>query len=115
MSNPVVPEAMAAGDPVPPDPRDKLGALAKFWMAWLAAFCIAEGIALYIEKKRRDAGNKDRVKRTLSAFTRWLGGWNSTTGQPVDVPYGRLRRAAFIMFCAWFVEHIKRTGTENRV
>ena len=61
-----------------------------------------EAIALHQDRKY-----DDRVKRTLSSNTRRLTGWDSISGQPIEVRFGRPRRASFVMGMAWFVEHIK--------
>lgn len=88
--------------PVEPDPRDRWSWFTWFWLAWAGAFAVVEAVAI-----RRDGQTQDRVKRTLSSNTRTLTGWDSVSGQPVEVRYGRLRRASFIMAMAWFNEHIK--------
>jgi hypothetical protein len=103
--NPLVPESAAAAPEAPKDPRDAWSWFTWFWAAWALIFGIVEAIAIW-----QDKGNLDRVKRTLSSNTRTAFAWDSITGRPLDVPWGRLRRAGFIMLCAWFVEHIKRNG-----
>jgi hypothetical protein len=85
-----------------PDPRDRWSWFTWFWLAWAAAFGIVEAIALAQDRKHHD-----RVKRTLSSNTRRLTGWDSVSGQPIEVRWGRPRRASFIMAMAWFNEHIK--------
>ena len=103
--NPIVPEAAAAAPEVRKDPRDRWSWYSWFWLAWAVAFGVVEAAAIW-----QDRGNPDRVKRTLSSNTRTVFAWDSISGNPLDVPYGRIRRSAFIMLCAWFVEHIKRNG-----
>jgi hypothetical protein len=112
MPNPIVPEAAAAAPEVAPSPQDRWSSYSWFWAGWVAAAAVVETRAIW-----QDARIIDRVKRTLSSNTRTAFAWDSITGQPLDVPFGRLRRAAFIMLCAWFVEHIKRNGgtKEQRV
>lgn len=85
-----------------PDSRDRWSWFTWFWLAWTAAFGLVEAIALAQDRKHRD-----RVKRTLSSNMRRLTGWDSVSGQAIEVKWGRPRRASFVMAMAWFLEHIK--------
>ena len=103
--NPLVPESAAAAPIVKADPRDRWSWYSKFWLAWAVSFAVVEAHALW-----QDSKHDDRVKRTLSSNTRRLTGWDSISGQPIDVKFGPARRSAFVMFMAWFGEHIRRNG-----
>lgn len=95
---------------VAPDPRDRPTAFTAYWAGWLVlGFGIPEALAIHLDKKK-----KDRAKRTLSSNTRWATGYDSITGQQVDVRFGRLRRLAFIVFMAWFADHIKTKGLPGK-
>jgi hypothetical protein len=110
--NPIVPEASAAAPEALPSPWDRWTWFSAFWAVWVVMGAVVEWRAL-----REDRVSRDRDKRTLSSNTRRVFAWDSITGQPLAVRYGRTRRAAFIMLAAWFVEHIKRNGgtTELKV
>ena len=73
--------------PVPKNPRDHYSEFTKAWIAITAVSCAVEGYAFY-----RDSVTPDRVKRTLSSNARALFAWDSITGQPLKVPWGRLRQ-----------------------
>jgi hypothetical protein len=75
------------------------------WLAWAISAAAVEAFALY-----RDKQEQDRVKRTLSSNTRTAFGWDSITGQPLDVRFGRTRRTAFICLAAWFPQHVQQLG-----
>jgi hypothetical protein len=103
--NPLVPEQAAASPPVPKSRADRYGAFTVFWLAWALSAAAVEALALY-----RDKQETDRVKRTLSSNTRTAFGWDSITGRPLDVPFGKLRRVAFICLVAWFPQHVQQLG-----
>jgi hypothetical protein len=88
---------------IPKNPADRLSWYSIAWAAWVTAFAILEAHALW-----QDARHRDRVKRTLSANVRTIFATDSS-GLPVDVPYGKLRRTILVMATAWAVEHLKRT------
>ena len=96
--------------PVPKSPRDRYSPFTWAWIIIAAVSCAVEGVAFY-----QDAQTADRVKRTLSSNARALFAWDSITGQPLDVPWGRLRRTALICLLAWLTEHLKRSGADRRV
>jgi hypothetical protein len=103
--NPLIPPSAAAAPIAQPDPRDRWSWFTWFWAAWFTSMLAVEAVAIW-----QDSRHPDKVKRTLSSNTRRATGWDSITGQPLDVPLGRLRRAGFVMFMAWFGEHIRRNG-----
>jgi hypothetical protein len=92
--------------PVAPHPADRATAYTYAWIAWIAAFAVLEARAI-----RQDGLSPDRAKRTLSSNLRWWTAWDTITGQPLDVPGGRLRRLAFIASEAWFNWHITKPGS----
>jgi hypothetical protein len=105
MTNPIVPPQAAAQPPIPKSRADRYGAFTVYWLAWAISAALVEALALY-----RDKQEQDRVKRTLSSNTRTAFGWDSITGQPLDVPWGKLRRTAFICLAAWFPQHVQQLG-----
>jgi cyanate permease len=105
MTNPIVPEQAAAQPPVPKSRLDRYGAFTAFWCAWAIAAALVEALAIY-----RDKQEQDRVKRTLSSNTRTAFGWDSITGKPLAVQWGRTRRTAFICLVAWFPAHVQQLG-----
>jgi hypothetical protein len=88
---------------IPKNPADRLSWYSIAWAAWVTAFAILEAHAIW-----QDTRTNDRVKRTLSANVRTIFATDSS-GLPVDVPYGKLRRTILVMATAWAVEHLKRT------
>lgn len=110
MPNPIVPEQAAALPPVEPSPHDRWSGFTWFWLAWAASFAVVEAIALQQDKSRLD-----RTKRTLSSNTRTAFGWDSISGRAVDVPWGRVRRTAFVCLAAWFPEHVRQLGRHHNL
>ena len=106
--NPIVPEVQAAKPAVPKDPADRYSIFTKIWIGIAVATTVTEVIALQQDKR-----NPDRVKRTLSSNTRTLFAWDSITGRPLEVRYGRLRRTAFICLMAWLPQHIQQLGRHH--
>lgn len=71
------------------------------WVAWIAAFVVIEGIALY-RKKEGD---------TLSEHVwKWFG--TARDGRPQSQPSGwvRLRRFALLAFMVWLSVHFLTGG-----
>lgn len=90
-----------------PDQRDRWTGFSVYWLLWLVVgFGLPEYLAI-----RLDAKHQDRAKRTLSSNTRRALGYDSITGRQVDVPYGKTRRLSFVVFMAWFTDHIKIKGS----
>ena len=92
-----------------PDPGDRVSPVfAALWTQWALEFFIIEGTALALDAKHRD-----RVKRTLSSFLRWLAATDSVTGVPLNVPHGKLRRLALNVALGpgWLPSHLGREGT----
>lgn len=88
-----------------PDPRDH-------WtpgtVAWIGILTTAAATQTYgILKDKRDPGN--RGKWTLTSNVRPLGGFDSVTGLPLDVPGGALRRSLLVIGVAglaqWCINH----------
>ena len=104
MANPLLPDAPVT-EPVAPNPNDRYSTFTKLWVCWVAAFAIVEAAAVYQDKR-----SPDRVKRTLSSNLRTWFATDSITGVPVNVPYGKLRRIAFVCASAWLIEHLKQQG-----
>lgn len=97
----------APSRPQPPSPLDRLDwRWATVWILWGLFFVVAETLAL-----RADAASPDRVKRTLSSNTRYATAWDTLTGMPLEVRFGKLRRLAFVLLVAWFPIHITRPGS----
>jgi hypothetical protein len=105
-----VPEQAAALPPVPPSPSDRWSWFTAFWLGWAVAGAVVEAIAL-----AQDKAEVDRVKRTLSSNTRTLFGWDSISGRPIEVRWGRLRRTAFVCLAAWFPEHVRQLGRTHNL
>jgi len=94
--------------PTMPSPFDRFDwRWATYWAIWFfVGFGVPEWIALHQDEKYQD-----RVKRTLSSVTRFATAWDTITGLPLDVPWGRVRRLLFVILVAWFPFHIIRPGT----
>jgi hypothetical protein len=105
MPNPLVPEQAAAQPPIPKNRHDRYSPYTAFWLTWAISAAAVEAVALYQDKQQTD-----RTKRTLSSNTRTAFGWDSITGQPLNVKYGKLRRVAFICLAAWFPQHVQQLG-----
>lgn len=105
MANPLIPPQAAASPPIPKSRFDRYGAFTVFWTGWILSGAAVEALALY-----RDKQEQDRVKRTLSSNTRTAFGWDSITGRPLDVRFGKVRRVAFICLVAWFPAHVQQLG-----
>lgn len=90
-----------------PDPRDRWTWYSVYWLLWLGVgFGVPEAMAI-----REDKIKRDRAKRTLSSNTRRATAYDSIDGQPLNVPYAKVRRLAFVVFMAWFADHIKARGS----
>ena len=90
---------------VDPNPADRYSVYTPLWLAWIAAFAVIEGKALYDEARAND-----RVKRTLSAHMRAWAATDSVTGIPLNVRHGKVRRLALSSALNWFSRHIAREG-----
>ena len=96
--------------PVPPkvyqpNPDDHLTPATYGWAALITAAALLQAYGGHRDKV--EPGN--RGKWQLSSNIRWLGGFDSVTGLPVDVPHGQLRRAALIVvtsgLAGWVLPH----------
>jgi hypothetical protein len=105
VTNPIVPEQAAASPPVPKSRFDRYSPYTAFWLVWAVSAAVVEALALYQDKQK-----VDRIKRTLSSNTRTAFGWDSITGRPLEVRFGKLRRVAFICLAAWFPQHVQQLG-----
>lgn len=99
----MIPPTTVVADPNPADRVDR--GFAAAWTFWALWFAVVEGLAI-----RGDARSPDRVKRTLTSFTRWLAATDSVTGIPLRARYGKLRRLALIFLLAWLGRHFARNG-----
>lgn len=92
---------------IQPNPRDTYSRYTALWLAWILAFAILEGKALW-DEAHAQPGN--RVKRTLSAHLRSWAAYDSATGIPLGVKHGKVRRLAMSTALNWFGRHIAREG-----
>lgn len=90
----------------PKDPRDEYTPGTKVWAVIVSTGLALEAFGLIYDW--RHPGN--RKKWTLSSNATTWAGFDSVTHEPLDVPYGRLRRSALIMFLAWVTQHWTRKG-----
>lgn len=87
---------------VQPHPEDEWTAGSILWAV------IVFGMALPLEAyglwyDRTHPGN--RKKWTLTSNARPFGGFDSITGEPLDVPLGSVRRTALLLFLYWLIHH----------
>jgi hypothetical protein len=87
-----------------PHPLDQYTWGSKVWAVLCSSALALEAYGLWYDK--RHPGN--RQKWTLTSNARTWFGWDSITGEPLDVPYGSLRRSALVMFLAWLTNHWTR-------
>jgi hypothetical protein len=96
--------------PVPPrlyapNPRDEYTPGTIAWVVIIGAGTALELYGIHYDKTH--PGN--RRKWTLTSNMRPLGGFDSVTGLPLDVPFGALRRAALVFTLAgveaWLTHH----------
>jgi hypothetical protein len=92
-----------------PNPRDRGSVYTPLWIAWIVAFAVIEGKALWDEAHARP-GN--RVKRTLSSHLRFWAAYDSPTGIPLDARLGKTRRFVLSTAIHWFGNHIDREGEQ---
>lgn len=85
----------------PPSPRDRYTAGTKVWVGILTAAGVTEAFGLWID--RAHPGNRGKWTLTSNVLT-WFG-WDSVTGQPVAVRFGKIRRSALVMILAWLTAH----------
>lgn len=91
-----------------PDPRDQWTWGSRVWAIICAAGALTEAYGLWYDHTH--PGN--RKKWTLTSNARTAAGFDSITGEALDVPYGRLRRSALVMFLGWLGYHWTRKGGE---
>lgn len=92
---------------IAPNPADRGSGYTPLWLAWIAAFAVLEGKALWDEAH---AEPDNRVKRTLSSHLRFWAAYDSPTGIPLNAPHGKVRRLAMSSALNWFSRHISRVG-----
>jgi len=91
-----------------PNPRDEWTPGTKLWVVIVGAASALEAFGLWYDAKH--PGN--RRKWTLTSNARTAAGFDSVTGEALDVPLGRLRRSALVMALAWLGYHWTRKGGE---
>jgi hypothetical protein len=83
------------------NPRDEYTPGTQIWIVLGLVGLVTEIYGLWYDWKH--PGN--RRKWTLTSNARTLGGFDSITGEPIAVPYGRLRRSAVVMLLSWLIYH----------
>jgi len=86
-------------------PADQYTVGTKLWVGLLTAGAVLEAYGLWYDWKH--PGNRE--KWTLTSNVRTWGGFDSITGEPVDVPGGAFRRTGVLLSTYWAQNHWTRT------
>ena len=83
-------------------PEDKFTKGSAIWLA--AAIVLIPGVEFDgLKYDREHPGNRE--KRVLTSNWLTVTGWDSITGLPADVRFGRTRRTLGLCACIWLVAH----------